>query len=229
VTLDDLIRQFRDDADDEAVPYLWSDAQLTRYANQSVEEAARRSRLLLDATTAAVCSYSVAENDPWITLHSSVIEIRHGQLRYTDPEDSSITRVYELRRSHAADLDDQCGWRESAGDPCRYIIDMETGKVRFDHIPTRVATFEIEVSRMPLTAMTDGGHVPDFPERYHLDLVQWMLYRAFSRRDADGNDNDAAIEALAKFELVFGPPSSVIDEQWHGNKPDFRKSRTRFF
>jgi hypothetical protein len=231
MTLDELIAEFRDQADDQAVPYLWDEPTLTRYANQADEEAARRSRLLLDATTEAVCKYDVTADDPWITLHASVIEVIHAQIEFTDDEDPPNKTTIYLDRELRYDLDrDRSCWREDKGDPGAFVPDIERGKLRFDRIPSRDGVLRLEVSRLPLTAMSAGTHQPSMPGRYHIDLVQWMLYRAFSRRDSDGFDPNSAAKALAAFERVFGPPSSAIDEQYHQNLPNLRRrSRGKFF
>lgn len=49
MTLEELIAQFRTDADDTARPYLWGDDDLIRWFNEAVNEACRRSHLLVDS------------------------------------------------------------------------------------------------------------------------------------------------------------------------------------
>jgi len=55
---------------------------------------------------------------------------------------------------------------------------------------------------------------PEIAPRYHHGIVQWMLWRAFGKQDAQTNDPDRAAKALAAFEAEFGKKSSAIDETY---------------
>src|SRR5574340_1076952 len=70
-----LIREYRREADDNAIPPFVADADLMDFANEAEEEACRRAQLLRDSTTAAVCTVVVTAGDPVITLHASIIDV----------------------------------------------------------------------------------------------------------------------------------------------------------
>ena len=73
MTLAELIAALRTDADDlVANPYLWSDAELTRWANEAEQEAALRAKLLFDASTTAVCQIAVLAGTTSYALHAKV-------------------------------------------------------------------------------------------------------------------------------------------------------------
>jgi hypothetical protein len=55
---------------------------------------------------------------------------------------------------------------------------------------------------------------PEIAPRYHHGIVQWMLWRAFGKQDAQTNDPDRAAKALASFEAEFGKKSSALDETY---------------
>jgi hypothetical protein len=55
---------------------------------------------------------------------------------------------------------------------------------------------------------------PEINRRFHESLVFWMLYRAYSKQDAETKDAKKAGENLALFEQEFGKKSSAIDEAW---------------
>src|SRR3546814_4957914 len=95
----------------------------------------------------------------------------------------------------------------------RYDKDVETGSIRFDSIPTCDGSLEIEVARLPLRQLVSPEDCPEIPQQYHADIVYWMLYRAWSKRDADAGSEAKAESALAKFASTFGAPSTAIDEQ----------------
>ena len=56
--------------------------------------------------------------------------------------------------------------------------------------------------------------VPEIRPELHRGLVEWMLFRAYSRQDTDlYNDAKAAI-ALGRFEAEFGRKTSGRNEEW---------------
>jgi hypothetical protein len=70
------------------------------------------------------------------------------------------------------------------------------------------------------TAFTGGAALggstvnPEIPARYHMSLVNWMLFRAFGKQDTETNDPKKAQDALVEFEKEFGKKSSAIDEKY---------------
>lgn len=228
MTLGDLITAFRTEADDTAQPHRWLLPELARHASEAQEEAAARSRCLLDATTPEVVKYAVKASDPWVTLHTSIIRIEHAQLE--TPVDGAAPRIELLDREMRYDMDRRDPhWRESVGGGvCRYVPDLSTGKIRLYRVPTYDATLRLEVARMPLCDLKHEKDRIEIPHPYAKDLVHWMLWRAFGNRDADVYDVERADRALAIFEGVFGTRSSVADEVWIGQTPGRRRSTVRF-
>ena len=55
---------------------------------------------------------------------------------------------------------------------------------------------------------------PEIAPRYHRSLVNWMLFRAFSKKDTQTQDDRRAAESLALFEQEFGQKSTAVDEVW---------------
>lgn len=140
----DLITQARLEADDTKLPPLWSDAELVVFAAQAESEAARRARLLKDASTAAVCQYAVAQGDQTITLDPRVIFIRTLKI---------ASKTLPLIRTHLQYMDGAFpGWEvtDQLGDVNRFIVDKETGKVWFDAPFPASDTVNLVVVREPL-------------------------------------------------------------------------------
>jgi len=324
-----LINSAREEADDKASPPLWSDSYLVQLAAEAEMEAARRARLLKDASTAAVCSYAVSQGDQYITLDPRVIFIREAKI---------ASKTLPLWRVHKADIDMMFSdWDNTVnlGDVTRFIVDKETGKVWFDgqfptsdtvrllvirepllplSVPTvaigssvvhnegglgvltitygvpgvagnsltfavvgttgaghenRAASVAWDGTTLTLTLGTDGAGAysatkntfaavatliaavvgnpftainssdatdyftgtsstaftngaalsgtttnPEIAARYHNGLVNWMLFRMFSKQDAETNDPKKAANALERFEEEFGKKSAAIDEKY---------------
>jgi len=206
-----LMTIFRQEADDENAPYLWSDAEVIDYANDAQNEACRRARLLIDSTTTAICNYAVTDSGAGsysITLDSRVIFIRRARL---------ASRSTPLCRMFLADIEAQIhGWESTtSGTPDRYIPDWETGKVRL-YRPSSIAdTLKLTVVRLPLVDMAvPNDDSPEIHASYHRSLRYWMLYRAFSKHDAEAYDETKAKKNLALFEEEFGTRSAAYDEEW---------------
>src|SRR3546814_14252435 len=106
--------------------------------------------------------------------------------------------------AHSSDLElEDHGWRECKCEPRRYVTDVETGSIRFDSIPTCDGSLEIEVARLPLRQLVSPEDCPELPQQYHADIVYWMLYRAWSKRDADAGREAKSDTALAQFASPF--------------------------
>lgn len=199
-----MITAFRREVDDTAPPYLWSDAELMDHANEAEREACRRARLLMDSSTAAVCQIAVSNGTATYALDSRVIFIRRARLASeTDP----------LVQMSYRDLDEQrYGWEDDTGTPTGYVLDWETGKLRFDYTPDADNTLNMTVIRDPLVEMNDVEDSPEINERYHRSLIHWMKYRAYTSDDDEKRDDAKAARALAWFEQEFGQKSAAIDE-----------------
>lgn len=204
--LNDLIRIFRAEVDDAVMPYLWSDPDLIEYANDAELEACRRSRLIVDSSTAAICQIAVVAGTATYALDPRVLFIRRVRL----------TGLLPLKRKNMQDMDSQFpGWEDAeVSTPSAFIPDFETGKIRLYPTPDAAATLNLMVVRDPLAEMNDDSDTPEIAARYHRSLRFWMMHRAYLKKDADANDPKKAAESLALFEQEFGKKSSALDETW---------------
>lgn len=199
MNLEQLTERFRVDADDLIAPYLWEPEWVTTWFAEAEAEAAVRARLLLDDYTPAVTQIAVTAGVYSYALDSRVYEI--ARLGFT-PATGRATEPYLTSREK---LDrDRPGWRAlPPGDPC-YAIQTDT-RLRLVPIPAQAGVLRLEAYRLPLKALAKDGDKPEIHEAHHIHLVQWVLYRAFSKPDADARDPGRAATALDNFERYFGP------------------------
>lgn len=212
----ELIANARILATDTVAPYLWSDAEITIYANDAQREACRRARLITDSATASVCSIALAAATPIYTLNQKVLFVNRVKL---------VGESLPLTSISYKDLDRQIpGWEENTGSPTHYVKDTDAGKFRPYPTPTVAGTAKLTVTRMPLEDMTSDSDEPEIQPHLHDSLLFWILYRMFSKPDNDGYDEAKAAKNLALFEQEFGRKSSAFDEAWiereHGYTPD---------
>lgn len=206
MNLGEIREQCRIELDDVAPDYLWSDAELDNLINQAEAEASRRSRLIIDASTADICTIAVVAGTAVYPLSSKI-------LRVLEAYPSWDTRP--LRHAITKELNCRTGWRtETSARPDHVVKDWETGKLRLYPIPTEAGTLSLRVYRTPLERMQADDDVPEIKEAYHDKLVYWVKYRAYLKPDADTLNKNAAAEALAEFEREFGPPISAWAEEF---------------
>lgn len=234
MNLNTLISTAATRADDLADGKLWSRSEWIEYANDAQDEACRRARLLVDSTTPAVCSITLVDGTPTYELHDSIIFVRRVRLL----ESADGTALSILKRAHSADLDRSVGpgWQEEVGQPRMWVPDLDDHKFRPYPTPyTDDWEVSLTVHRTALVPaaneiypMEDGDDEPEIRRRWHLGLVNWMLFRAYSKQDSQAYNPKAAAAFLADFEAEFGKKSSAIDEAWLAREQDFTEDEGNF-
>jgi len=201
--LRELLRQ---ELDDTIKPYLWSDIELDAYLNEAEREACRRARLLVDSSTAAVCQISLAIGTATYARDSRIIAIRRMKL---------AGKIRPLGWASTLDLDEsRPGWEDATGEVEAYITDRDSSSITFYRIPTAIDTATMTVVREPLNEMNDDEDSPEIPSRYHMSLLHWAKYRAYTKPDVEAKNDQLAILNEALFTQEFGPKRSALDEAY---------------
>lgn len=206
MTLGELIDLFRSVTHDVSTPPMWSDDEITEYANDAEREACRRARLLVDST-----SYSIdlSINEPMYTIDPKIIFIRRVKL---------ASQTKPLPKIVLKDLDENMpGWEGMTGNVLLYCTDIETGKIRFIKTPIVADTVSMTVIRLPNKDMVASGDTPEIKAHYHRSLINWMCFRGYSKQNADTVDKTKADIFEARFTADFGLLSSAMDESWIEN------------
>ncbi len=227
----ELIAVFRQQADDTADPGKWTEPELLNWLNDAEIEACRRARLLVDSRGTAV---TTAVDGTTTTTHT------HGRITLgsgTDLYDLDPRIIY-LRRVKLAsrtiplqaldyrDLDMRApGWESHTGTVEGYVRGLDNGKFRPYRIPTTAGTVTLTVVREPLVRMTSPNNTPEIPARYHLNLLEWVFYRAYMKRDTQTFDENQAAKHLALFEAEFGTraQATAFEEEWARNNLPFNE------
>jgi hypothetical protein len=202
----DIITLFRREVDDTVEPYLWSDEEAMDFLNDAQNEACRRTRALVDSSTAAVCQLTVPTTGI-ATLDERVLFVRNVRFSGRAP----------LRRMNMQDMVNALPtWEDAAAStyPDFFIADWQTGKLRFFPKPSAELTALLTVVRDPLAEMNSGDDEPELPARWHRSLRFWMAHRAYSKPDEETYNPKKAAEYEVAFEREFGPRSAAIDEMW---------------
>ena len=214
MTLAEMFAIAREDLDDTATANpLYSDARLLFWANEAQMEACRRARLLVDATTADICTINVEAGDQVVTVDPRVIFIRRIKLG---------SHVFgKMCLSDLERIDPE--WLGTdQGEPDVWVPDYETGKIAFNRPFDADGTLALVVVREPTTmALADPNASPtpldevgpEISPRYHYGLFYWIKFRAQMQRDVEEKyDPEIAKTSLKEFEREFGATSSAQNE-----------------
>jgi len=188
MTLAELISAFRSTTSDTALPYLWSDAEVTMYLNAAEIEAATRANLLQVTGGTYGMITTVPETSEY-TVSPLVLEIKRIK----------IGEVILSRKTKEALDDEWPGWEIATGSPTRYILTGQT--LRAVPIPEAAENMIMDVVRLPITMASTG---PEIPAKYHLKLMDWVFFLAYSKQDADTFNADMANMYSRRFDQSFG-------------------------
>lgn len=193
--LAELLSSFREASGDLAEPYLWSDDNLIILLNEAESEAALRKSLLFDDSS-AITQISVVAGTARYALDPSIISVNRAIL--ISGSDQFILDIIDRERMDSISVD----WRNSTTRPTGLIVDDTScelnSAVDADYI------LALSVYRLPVNPVSLTNITPEIAPVHHRFLVDWMLYRAFSKIDADAGNKNAASSALYRFESYFG-------------------------
>lgn len=205
MNLGELKARFRREERDTALPYLWSDEDLTAWFSEAEEEACRRALLLVDSTTsAAQASFSAGAIG--VALPDTVIFVRRATL-----ESNSIPLVPRVART----MDEEVpGWETAqASVPRVFVPDWQTGYLRFWPPAVAAGSLNMTVVRTPASPMEGDGDEPEIRSQYHAYLLDWVKFRAYSVQDADTYDPKKSAKYEASFIQRFGN-TTAVNEHW---------------
>lgn len=215
--LGQIIEDIRIRLSDTAEPYLHSTEKLISYINEAESEACRRGKILPDSTTDDICKIDVTSGTSIYNLDPRIIAIERVY-------NATKKKVIVPKKFSIADRED-CGWQSREGSIMNYIVGMDKrDKLRLYRIPTEDQTIILTVFREPLNEMINPDDEPEIDSTYHKFLIHWVLYRCFSERDVDANDDKLASINLAAFESQFGKEKTA-----NALEEEFNARNSRYF
>lgn len=181
--------------------------------NEAINEACRRSRLITDRVTTAVCTIPVISGTAVYDVHPSIIRIRNARL---------VTANRTLTRTYVEDKDAvDAGWEDRTGTPDEYVADYGPLQIALSRTPIANDTLKLAVTRLPLTPVVEFEDTPEIKAQYHNALCQYLIYKVRSLDDTETYDARKADLALAEFEKEFGPKRSAWSEMYEASQPGY--------
>lgn len=215
MTLLELIQRFRSDAFDLEQPYLFADSDITHWLNDAVSEAATRGRLIHECVNPAVCTIAVLPGVSVYPLHEALYEIEYICL-FDEPIPSRAETLVKVSQETLSDR--WHDWRTRTGRP-EYVVQHDT-TIRLSPTPTNAAVINLEGYRVPLVPMVLDDDKPEISVIHHEQLIQWALYKAFSKPDGETFDPGRAEKAEYNFTDYFGErPSSNLRRRTREDVP----------
>lgn len=197
---------------DTEQPYLWPNAEFDEFIDDAQLEAARRAHLLVDSSS-TLTQANIIAGEMLVAIDPRILFIRRARI-------GRQVLVHATARA----LDEQIpAWESSgAGAPLAYITDWQTGGVALYPPPAADGVLSMTVVRDPLHPLSSDENSPEIAPRYHLSLLHWVSFRAYSKQDPDTQDLKAAERELALFEAEFGPRAGAINERFSlGNYSEY--------
>ena len=216
MTLDELLQELRynilrDQSDLVSGPSdsLWSQETLLRYINEAYQLFCRRTLLLVDNSTPEVTRLTLQTGVDKYPLHPSILAVLSARVDGA-PTDMSLAGHGIL--DTAQRVDPSLVWEPVAvsvslppGLPSIYSTDEAVRVMRVVPVPSadhNGVGVSLRVARLPLAMFTLElpSASPEFPEEYHLSMLDWAAYRALSNHDADAEAMSRAQVRKAQFD-----------------------------
>lgn len=200
MTVSELLELFRKEVDDEAQPFLWSDVEFFRYLNDAQDTFVRQTGGIADRRS-ALTNISYKAGNQFKKYDDRIYRIKGA----SDAND----KILSIRNFDNFSVDyssDDYGERISAGiDNTRtgpidcLITDVESNEIQLYPIPDSDGSIRLYVYRRPLSEIVDENSELEIPSYQHLNLLDWVKYRAFMKQDVETFNGTKAAEFRASF------------------------------
>ena len=198
--------------------YLWSDATLALYINEAQRRLCRKAAVLRDGTNPEVTQFTTNEGTEFYPLHPSILSVmsvrfdadtvdlpRAGhsnldtyQRSPSDPYffDASTIAMLPPGKPRCFTTDE---YLTLADDSTLSVINMRLWPTPDADSSSKVV--RMRVTRLPLNTLvaTNLEAVPEVPEEYHLQMLDWAAYLALRIVDIDGGQAQRAVEFRDSF------------------------------
>jgi hypothetical protein len=89
------------------------------------------------------------------------------------------------------------------GTPFYYVPNMKMSTITIVPAPSENTVCNLIVSRLPITELSESrpNASPEIASKYHRNLFNWILHRAYSKHDTDTYDDKKAAEYFVKFNV----------------------------
>lgn len=241
LTLEQLVTIFRQRVDDlpgdivdTSKPWqnddsglLWSNDEACQYADEAQQELFLR-RHKKDSTTADITQITVTAGTSEYVFDRRILAIE--RVKFVDSAD----KEFVLDKTTHQTLDfERTNWQlDTDGVVEEYLEDFGNRSITLYRTPKLAGTVFLTVRRLPLLSLS-------WPTRHKLieaeyenqyDLLDWMMFRAYLKRDAETENPDlAGMHKILFDERVGERPSAHLQQVRRQERNIERRVTTHFF
>lgn len=221
-TATDLLKVFRAEVADAALPYLWEDWEVFGYMTEAFDA------LLKDTSVKfTVLTLPFTANNPLVSLPKSVLNIRVAHIvggQMVSPASATVRSTVR-----ADDYNRQFSTNDTAmftdtGTPEQYIRDYNRGALRLVPIPTADGQLELQCTSTISVPMADGAALPSTDSQDLRLALHYMKHIAYRKQDAETQDLVRARDHEAQYNagvvereqrlLNYRRPPGVVRMEW---------------
>jgi hypothetical protein len=224
LTLEGLVTLFRQDVDDlpgdtvndvnwknDDTGLLWTNQEIVRYANAAVSEFVVRNPILDQDTQSTVTRISVLADTNVYSYDARILSIR--RMKFVDVEGSEwrlVKRTTDWMDRYITDWDLEA--MPLTGVVLYYVEDSDHRTITLYRTPELDGTLHMVTDRLPFEQMAWAKRHQQKPEIdfvHHLDLLDYMKYLAYRKRDAETDDEKMSAAFLTTFTTNVGERPSA--------------------
>lgn len=240
-TLEQLVTVFRQRVDDlpgdivdDSTPWvnddtglLWKNDEICQYADEAQQELFLR-RHKKDNTTAAITQIAVTASLAEYAFDKRILGIE--RVKFVDSADDEF--VLDKTTHQTLDFE-RTNWQKDAdGVVDEYIEDFDNRSITLYRTPTLSGTLHLTVRRLPLARLswTLRNKLIETDDELQYDLLDWMMFRAYMKRDAETENPDLAGLHKGLFDERVGErPSAHLQQVRRQERNIDRRVRPQFF
>lgn len=200
MTPEKLYELFRLEVDDLAEPYLWEDMEFYAYLNEAQDLHITEIGGIADRSS-QFTKLTYKADTQFLKYDDRILRIKGAW-----DEDNRRISVKNLDNLDGVAMGDDYGARtltglddSLTGPVCTIITDVEDGKIQLYPIPEATGYIQLYVFRRALHELDDESEEFEIASPYHLNLLNWVKYKAYSKQDVETFDNKKAAEFRAEF------------------------------
>ena len=187
--LTDLITMFRQDMQDEAAPYLWSDGEVKRYLAEAQDYFMHETMYMASTET-----FTYSADDLEVTFPEYITQIRQAY-------DASENILPVINKPEWDMLKRGSSWRSDTGDVTDLVSDLSFHKIRLFPIPEEDGTFYLDVFRVAKTLIEDDAELEVTERPAQRVILTGARAVAYKKEDIETLDDVKAQKYRAEFEI----------------------------
>jgi hypothetical protein len=201
MTPSELLSLFRSEVSDVAEPQLWSDEEFYAYLNEAQDLFVRLIGGIADRRS-PMTKLTYKTGDQFKKYDDRILRIKGAF-----DEQNRILGIRNLDNFESRYLEDDYGVNftnaaldDGSTGSIRFLItDVEANEIQFYPLPDHDGFVRLYVYRRPLEEITGGSSVLEISAHHHLNLLNWVKYKAYMKQDVESFEGTRATEFRQAF------------------------------